>query len=377
MKPYNILFVSSTEHMAGGELNLIALLNTIQLEVFSPILLFNPLSAMNTYIKHEQIKEINIMLPAYSFTNFLQVAASCMRHAWLLYRYRIDLVYFNTLKDLKFLLPALLLFHVPFIIHLHIDEKDETLKWNRVNLSSRILFPSESTMKSVLAHSSWINPENCFYVHNGVDTKVFHPMDPGNLKKELGLKPDYKVIGIFGQLKEIKGQHLFLELVKQLKVKDIKAHYLIVGDDNVNKGEYLAFLKNRAKELNISQEVFFLGYRKDIPELMSLCDLTVVPSLREPFGRVIIESMACGTPVVASAIDGTTEIFKDGEGGFFCAVNDYFSLTEKVNFALTQPFWLKNQSKIALKIATERFNQEIHTKIIEEHILEVLGNAHK
>ena len=78
-----------------------------------------------------------------------------------------------------------------------------------------------------------------------------------------------------------------------------------------------ALKKDKAIELGIRKDVMFLGFREDIPELMSLFDLLIVPSLHEPFGRVVIEAMACQTPVVASAVDGILEIFQDGFGGLF------------------------------------------------------------
>ena len=132
-------------------------------------------------------------------------------------------------------------------------------------------------------------------------------------------------------------------------------------------------MQKKVEKLGINENIYFLGYRTDIPEIMSLCDLIVVPSLREPFGRVVIEAMACGTPVVASRVGGIVEIFKDGEGGLFCQANDVDDLTEKVKIFFDNPVWWEEQKSKAVATVKRNFTQDKHTKIIESHILKLLG----
>ena len=118
---------------------------------------------------------------------------------------------------------------------------------------------------------------------------------------------------------------------------------MIVGSDTSRDGKYERQLKQAAVDSDINGMVKFLGFRADVPDIMSLCDLVVVPSLREPFGRVVIEAMACGTPVVASSVGGIVEIFEDSEGGLFCKPNDVSDLTEKVKYFLTIQIGGKNR----------------------------------
>jgi len=178
---------------------------------------------------------------------------------------------------------------------------------------------------------------------------------------------------MIGRLREDKGQHLFLTLVSRLIAQGIKAHYIVVGEDNDQGGAYEDYLKKIACDLGIDEAVRFMGFRSDVPEMMSLCDLLIVPSLKEPFGRVVIEAMACETPVVASAVDGILEIFKDGEGGLFFKTGSVDDLTAKVLYFFYHPDWWQDQKKKAWRVCNERFRQEIHTRRIEEHINDVLG----
>ncbi len=368
----NILFVSSAPHVAGGEINLLALLDTIDFARFTPYCLYNPLSHFETYQLNGKVVLIPFIFPLHTRSNILRLANALVRLALLLKRYRVDLIYINIARDFKLLQPLYRAMKIPAILHIHIDEPDDSLKWIRANRADRILFPSRATMTAVLEHSPWIDSSKCFHVHNAVDLSKYFPHPTQRLKNELSTDKNLPVIGIVGQLKKIKGQHLFLEMVKGLSLKGVVAQYIIVGDDSVQRGKYETSLKRRAMELGVENKIKFLGYRKDIPEIMSLCDLLVVPSLHEPFGRVVIEAMACGTPVVASAVGGIVEIFEDGYGGLFFPPGDVDALTEKVTYFFNHPDWWEKQKTLALKRCREGFNQRMHTTKIERHITALL-----
>lgn len=319
-------------------------------------------------------------LPEWRKENALPVAIAMVRLSFMLLKLRIDLVYVNAgtggpeFRIFAALCKAL---RLPIILHLHIHEDNITLRWIRANRANRILFPSKATMEAVLKTSPWLNRDKCFYIHNAVDLAEYFPRSTEGIRKELGLRDNLPIIGVVGQLKEIKGQHLFLGMVAKLRRKGIFGHFLIVGRDNTDGGKYEKLLKQKAAELGIQDQVAFLGFRSDIPEIMSLLGLLVVPSLKEPFGRVVIEAMACGTPVVASAVDGILEIFEDGEGGLFFEVGDVEEMTNKVKHFFDHPRWWETQKKEAIRVVRERFTQEKHTAAIQRHITQVLNEYRK
>ncbi|MCK5632577.1 glycosyltransferase, partial [bacterium] len=264
-KKTKILFTQSTNHIAGGEVNLISLLNTIDTDRFEVCLLCNPYLKIKSHIKSNRIQIIPFKFPEYKKEKIFSILGACLGFVFLILRFKIDIVYFNTVSDMKFSGYLLKMLRVPCIAHLHIVEDDVSLKWINLKLAQRILFPSASTMNTVLSGSSWINKTRCHFVHNAVDISVYSPKDTSGLRKELALENNLPVVGIVGQVKHIKGQHLFLKMVKNLKEKGINANYLIVGDDNVEKGKYMRFLKDEAEKIGIKNDVKFPGYRKDIP----------------------------------------------------------------------------------------------------------------
>jgi glycosyltransferase involved in cell wall biosynthesis len=99
----------------------------------------------------------------------------------------------------------------------------------------------------------------------------------------------------------------------------------------------LAGLKAKARELGINNRVEFLGHRNDIPELLARCDLFVLPSLYEGFPLSILEAMAAGKPVVATAVGGTPEAVIDGVTGYLVPSGDVPALATAIRKVLTDP----------------------------------------
>lgn len=149
-------------------------------------------------------------------------------------------------------------------------------------------------------------------IHNAVDAAAFRPgLDASKQRAEFRIQKGCKVIGVFSRMDAWKGHELFLSAAALLPDGG-RYRFLLAGD-----GPQREKLAKLARNKGIADRVSFAGLRDDIPELMSLCDVIVNPSIEpEPFGRVIIEAMACGKPVVATAMGGHLEIIRDGEDGF-------------------------------------------------------------
>ncbi len=373
--PARVLFFSQTPFIAGGEINLLALVKTLNPHNITSYLCYNPNSHMEQYLPNSNIHLMPFGLPRYQRIGVLKVAYAMGKLMYLLLRHKIQLVYANTGSELKYLLPLCRIIGIPIIAHIHIQEEDSELRYISVNQVQRLLFPSKATMQGVLECSPWIDARKCFYVHNAVNMKYYYKRDTTELKAELGFGDGLPIIGVVGRLREDKGQHLFIEMARRLADEGVKAHFVVVGGDFNQQGDYEDYLKKKAQDLGIAQLVKFLGFRSDVPEMMSLCDLIIVPSLKEPFGRVVIEAMACETPVVASAVDGILEIFKDGQGGLFFETGSVEDLAQKVRYFFDHPDWWRDQKKVAWHVCNELFRQEVHTRKVEEHIFEVSGSS--
>ena len=105
---------------------------------------------------------------------------------------------------------------------------------------------------------------------------------------------------------------------------------MIAGADGINEEGYTEYIKGLTSELGVRKHFVFLGKRNDVPEVMNACDLIVVPSRSEPFGKVVIEAMACGKCVIASSVGGIPEIIQDGQNGLLVPAEDVSALQDTI-----------------------------------------------
>lgn len=181
-------------------------------------------------------------------------------------------------------------------------------------------------------------------IHNGIDLPNFH-WGESQQRSSIGFRQKYQfpshitVIGIVGALAKWKGQMLFIEMAKSILAAGFEAKFMIVGGeiyDTEAETGYLEVLGEKVKSLGLEKDIYFTGFIKDLQWVYSSLDILVHASLKpEPFGRVIIEGMASGVPVIASAAGGVLEIIRDGENGLLFDPGNLESLTGKVIKLLT------------------------------------------
>ncbi len=149
----------------------------------------------------------------------------------------------------------------------------------------------------------------------GVDLNTFRPLDREESRKRLGLNGD-KVLLYVGRIESLKGVELLVHTAAQLDTCE-PVRVLVVGDDN-GQGQELDRLRRLAETLRVEQSFHFVGRvaQEKLPVYYSAADVCVVPSFYESFGLAALESMACGTPVVASRVGGLSTVIQHGSTGY-------------------------------------------------------------
>lgn len=161
-------------------------------------------------------------------------------------------------------------------------------------------------------------------LRNGVDLITFQPdSDRQMLRNQLGLDDTFVLICV-GHFIERKGQYLVIDALQQLP----DTHLLLVGD-----GPQQRQLQQQVTALGLQQRVSFLGAKeqKALPSLYSVADCMVLASSKEGWANVLLESMACGTPVVATAIWGTPEVVASDDAGVLIDKRSAPAIAEGVN----------------------------------------------
>jgi len=196
-------------------------------------------------------------------------------------------------------------------------------------------------------------------VYNGFEPSQFaRPKDfsQAALRKRLGL-PTGSMIGIFGRLTRWKGQHVALEALRSLP----GVHLAVVGEALFTEDDraYRDELHRTAEEPGLQGRVHFLGFQSDVTPLLQAMDVVVHCSVAaEPFGRVIVEAMLAGTPVVATHGGGVDEIITEGQDGFLVPPADPAALALAVGRIIQDPALAAKLPSAALESASERFSME-------------------
>jgi glycosyltransferase involved in cell wall biosynthesis len=157
-------------------------------------------------------------------------------------------------------------------------------------------------------------------VYNGISYEPYL----NSKAAELTFVPkDKLLIGMIGRVNHWKGQGYFLDIAKELLHTNKSLHFVLAGDAFPGTEQMVTELEERIKNEGLSENVSFLGFRDDIPELLQRMDIFVLPSiLPDPFPTVILEAMASAKPVVATRHGGACEMLIDGQTGYLIPWED-------------------------------------------------------
>ena len=208
------------------------------------------------------------------------------------------------------------------------------------------------------------------WVERGLDSKkidviynVYQPGDDDALPDKdissMSKYDGYKIIFV-GRLIECKGIPFLLKSFEQIINNNINAKLFLVGD-----GEEENKLKKYISELNIKQHVVFLGYRSNPQSFIRNADLLVFPSSEEGFGRVLLEAMDVGTPVIGTRIGGIPEIIEHGVNGFLVDYGDVDSLKRSIIAILKDESLRLKMIQGGNETINSKFRVELYRKKLE------------
>ena len=206
-------------------------------------------------------------------------------------------------------------------------------------------------------------------IHNAVDLERFQPNSESRreIRHALGLTEKDRVVGIVGHLTPTKGQLELIEAFAAISRETPEAVLLVIGESLFNRGDdYLKSLRRAASLCAGTDRVRFLGARDDVPALMRGLDLLVVNSHTEAFALTVLEGLATGTAILATAVDGTLEMIRHGENGWLVPARDQQALAEAMlrllgDQNLREQLGANGRRDAIARFSIERFATEIHS----------------
>ncbi len=218
----------------------------------------------------------------------------------------------------------------------------------------------------------------------GCDTTVVlgaRPMDKyvplapdEKLREAIGLKPGDKVLSVIARLTPWKGHQTLLDAFRRVLDDEPEARLLVIGDSGFWTDDYRDELKQQAEDLGCAEAVHWLGFREDIPQLLALTDVMVLPSKDEPFGIVLVEAMAAGKPVVATRTGGPLDIVEERVTGLLVEAGNDKQLADAILQLLGDPERAAAMGKAGRKRAEEHFDisrglrqlYEVYDRVLED-----------
>ena len=246
-------------------------------------------------------------------------------------------------------------------------------KVHRLTLSrtSRVIAVSHAVAESVRAQNIF-SPDKIVTIHNGIDLERFEQRKSGT-----GVPPvDHAGrlrVGMVGHLAPIKGQEDFVRAAAIVCRARDNVDFIIAGEDKSAGGENRASLEKLIRELGLNNRVQLLGWIDDVASLLGRLDVFVSPARSEPFGLSIVEAMAAGVPVVATASEGAREILDENQTGRMASIGDEAGLARAIIELLDNSSERKRLAHAAQRAVRERFSLERMVDLTEQVYQEIVG----
>ena len=255
-----------------------------------------------------------------------------LRLARLFRRERIDLVNAHDVGATLYAAPAARIAGIARVVH---TEHSQILTKTRFRalyrfIMRRLVTRSITVSQALadhLAREYRIGREKITTIPNGIDVSRFAGVPPSSrIRAELGIEEGTRIIGTIARLTEQKGTEWLIRAFADLMRKTPDIFLVVVGD-----GELRSDLDRLAAGLGVTGRIVFTGIREDIPALLGLFDLFVLPSLWEGQPLTLMEAMAAGKPVIATNVGGNVEILRGGELGMLVPARNAKALADAMD----------------------------------------------
>jgi len=198
-------------------------------------------------------------------------------------------------------------------------------------------------------------PEKFSLIPLGFDLSQFlnSKIYVGKFREELNLSINTFLVGIVGRLTGVKNHKLFLHSAKRVLETIPNVKFIVVGD-----GELSEKLKELTNNLGITENVIFLGWRRDMPNIYADLDLVVLTSLNEGTPVALIEAMASGKAVVSTAVGGVPDIIENGKSGILVPTKDEKKLADAIVELLSDSVKRKSYGEYGREFVRDKYNKE-------------------
>ena len=386
----NVLFVHANNYDVGGsDYCLFKLAATLDRTRFNPIVLLGlETEIANKYRAHciplmivpmYRIRKTKEALYHAKFV--LNLLPTVLRIVSIIRRYKIDIVHSNDFLDVYGPIAARLanvksIQHVRLIMSRPVWLKKVLCGFVRA-VNHRIVVVSDGVGQAMFLENGKVH-SMVVTCYDWVDMDlVGHSDDKGDFRKEIGASAQHVVVGAVGRLEPWKGQHVFVKAVGEVVKEYPDARFVIVGGKVTGRGreKYEDELRTLACELQIENQLYFVGSRSDISNVMCALDIYVHCSVEpDPLPGVVMESMAMSRPVIGPRAGGVPEEVEEGVTGLLYEPGDSEDMAKAICKLIASP-QLAERFRIAGKQrANTVFDKELLCRQMENVYEDILND---
>lgn len=282
-----------------------------------------------------------------------------------------DVIYANSQK--AFMVSALVTFlgSPPLIWHLrdiltakHFSAVNRYIVLKLANWrAAQVWVASQATADAFVAAGG--RPDLVKVMYDGIAADKFEQVSVDqsqSIREELNIG-DAPLVGLFSRLSYWKGQHVLIEALQDLP----DVHALIVGDALFGEDDYVTKIKAMAATPDLKDRVHWLGFRHDVPVLMTACDIVVHASTEpEPCARIAVEGQLARKPVIAAAAGGMFEVVEDTDSGRLFPPGDAKALSKIIQEILDDSLYAQTLADQGKQSAQEKFSPERCIQMLEQ-----------
>jgi glycosyltransferase involved in cell wall biosynthesis len=293
-----------------------------------------------------------------------------LRMAALVRRERIDLVHTNGLKSHVVGSATRILAGRPLVWHVRDVLRPGVTRRMLNRLAGATVTTLIANSRATAETFPRLPSSRIRIVYNGIDADLYSPGPQGDLRSRLGLSPRDFVVGAMGALAPLKGHIHLIRAAPAILSRCPEARFLIAGEEmylTIGHRGYRAILEEEVRRLGLAERVVFAGWRDSPVEVLRSLDVLVHSSIYpESFGRVLVEAMACGVPVVATALGGPVEIIASPEQGILIPPEHPEAIADAVLRLHSDPELRRNMARAGRERVVSAFSVGRYVRQVEE-----------
>jgi glycosyltransferase involved in cell wall biosynthesis len=355
----HILFIHGITAIGGAEKDLLMILEGLDKSRFYPVVVLPDCGPLAKKIQKLGIKcHFSSLPPWRKFKYFPFIFPSLIHLYYLVIKEKTDLIHVNDMWWIPLGYIVSRMAKIPTVAFLRAE-----LEFRRIRqywlTRPTLLIPVSNSIKNTLLENN-MDPERIQTIYHGVNCEGTLAVEQN---PKSGSSPYSPIIGTIANIFPWKGLEYLIQAVDHLKPNYPDIRCLIVGKGDKNYQYKLDLL---VKNLNLEDNIEFLGFQEDVNSVLSRFEIFVLPSIREGFGIVLLEAMAMKKAVVASRVGGIPEIVQDGRTGLLVPPGNSIAIADAIhrlieNESLRHQFEKAGYDRICQDFSRQKMIEEIST----------------